>query len=93
MASKTKGDDATTTTTGSNILTRSKAFKTLVNKVFAACDTSKSGDVSKSEMYVGVLSVHLTLARYAGPAACYVSIQYTIIQYNTMQYHNKINKI
>ena len=58
---------------GSNILTRSKPFKTLVDKVFNACDTSKSNDVSKSELYVGLLSIHITLARYAGPAACFVS--------------------
>jgi hypothetical protein len=45
----------------------------LVDKVFVACDTSKSGSVSKSELYVGLLSVHVTLARYAGPAACFVS--------------------
>ena len=58
---------------GSNILTRSKPFKTLVDKVFKACDTSKTGDVSKSELYIGLLSIHITLARYAGPAACFVS--------------------
>ena len=60
---------------GSNILTRSKPFKTLVDKVFKACDTSKTGDVSKSELYIGLLSIHITLARYAGPAACFVSFQ------------------
>jgi len=58
---------------GSNILTRSKPFKTLVDKVFKACDTSKTGDVSKNELYVGLLLIHITLARYAGPAACFVS--------------------
>jgi exonuclease I len=62
---------------GSNILTRSKPFKTLVDKVFNACDTSKSNDVSKSELYVGLLSIHITLARYAGPAACFVSFSAT----------------
>ncbi len=56
-----------------NILTRSKPFQKLVDKVFTACDTSKTGSVSKSELYVGLLSVHITLARYAGPAACFVS--------------------
>mmetsp|Transcript_7179 Transcript_7179/g.17536 ORF Transcript_7179/g.17536 Transcript_7179/m.17536 type:complete len:198 (+) Transcript_7179:163-756(+) len=54
-----------------NILTRSKPFQKLVDKVFTACDTSKTGSVSKSELYVGLLSVHITLARYAGPAACF----------------------
>ena len=56
-----------------NILGRSKGFKKLVDKIFKACDTTKSGDISKSELYVGTLSVHITLARYAGPAACFVS--------------------
>eukprot|EP00531_Pseudo-nitzschia_arenysensis_P013326 CAMPEP_0116128026 /NCGR_PEP_ID=MMETSP0329-20121206/7143_1 /TAXON_ID=697910 /ORGANISM="Pseudo-nitzschia arenysensis, Strain B593" /LENGTH=202 /DNA_ID=CAMNT_0003622143 /DNA_START=63 /DNA_END=671 /DNA_ORIENTATION=- len=54
-----------------NILTRSKPFQKLVDKVFKACDTSKTGSISKSELYVGLLSVHITLARYAGPAACF----------------------
>ena len=71
---KTKTKTTSVSGSSSNILTRSKAFKSLVDKVFTACDTSKSGDVSKSELYVGLLSVHITLARYAGPAACFVSI-------------------
>jgi hypothetical protein len=56
-----------------NILTQSKPFQKLVDRVFAKCDTSKTGDVSKSELYAGLLTVHITLARYAGPAACFVS--------------------
>jgi len=54
-----------------NILTKSKPFQKLVDSVFAKCDTSESGDVSKSELYAGLLTVHITLARYAGPAACF----------------------
>lgn len=71
VGTKTKTSGSSGSGSGSNILTRSKAFKSLVDKVFTACDTSKSGDVSKSELYVGLLSVHITLARYAGPAACF----------------------
>lgn len=56
-----------------NILTRSKPFKALVDRVFKACDTSKTGNISKTDLYIGLLSVHITLARYAGPAACFVS--------------------
>jgi hypothetical protein len=56
-----------------NILTKSKPFQKLVASVFANCDTSKSGEVSKSELYAGLLTVHITLARYAGPVACFVS--------------------
>jgi len=62
---------ATKGSSSGNILTRSKQFQKLVDKVFTACDTSKNGSVSKSELYVGLLSVHITLARYAGPAACF----------------------
>lgn len=54
-----------------NILTRSTKFQKLVDNAFVKCDADKSGNVSKSELYVGLLSIHLTLARYAGPAACY----------------------
>jgi len=56
-----------------NFLTRSKQFQELLDKAFKDCDTDKSGSISKSELYVGMLSIHLTLAKYAGPAACYVS--------------------
>ena len=62
-------------TQGGNILTRSRPFQKLVDKVFTACDTGKTGWISQSELYVGVLSVHITLARYAGPAACFVSMR------------------
>ena len=58
---------------GSNIIARNKAFKILIEKAFVACDTSKSGNISKTELYIAMLSVHITLARYAGPAACFVS--------------------
>lgn len=54
-----------------NILTRSKPFQALVDKVFTSCDTDKTGSISKGELYVGLLSVHVTLGRYAGPAALF----------------------
>ena len=65
--------DVTTPPNGSNVLTRSKPFKALVNKAFTACDLNKSGDICRSELYSSLLFVHSTLARYAGPAACFVS--------------------
>jgi hypothetical protein len=55
-----------------NILTRSKGFKLLVKKTFAVCDNDKTGEVGKAELYAGLLLVHLKLAKFAGPAACYV---------------------
>mmetsp|Transcript_29024 Transcript_29024/g.33252 ORF Transcript_29024/g.33252 Transcript_29024/m.33252 type:complete len:205 (-) Transcript_29024:203-817(-) len=59
------------TQNGSNVFTRSKPFKSLVNKAFTACDLNQSGDVSRSELYSSLLYVHITLARYAGPTACF----------------------
>mmetsp|Transcript_18741 Transcript_18741/g.21696 ORF Transcript_18741/g.21696 Transcript_18741/m.21696 type:complete len:241 (-) Transcript_18741:196-918(-) len=56
---------------GSNVFTRSKPFQALVNKAFTACDLNQSGDVSRSELYSSLLYVHITLARYAGPTACF----------------------
>lgn len=61
----------TATTKASNILTRSKPFKVLVTKTFKACDTSHTGDISKSELYVGLLMVHVKLAKFCGPAATF----------------------
>jgi hypothetical protein len=34
----------------------------------------KNGQVDKNELYMGLLMVHLKLAKFAGPAACYVSV-------------------
>jgi hypothetical protein len=45
----------------------------MVTKAFNDCDTSKSGEVDKQELYAGLLLVHLKLAKFAGAAACYVS--------------------
>ena len=67
-----------------NFLTRSTRFCKLVDYVYNVCDADKTGQIGKSELYAGLLLVHLNLAKYAGPAACFVSrfwyccyIQYT----------------
>lgn len=52
-------------------MTKSGAFTTLVDKAFAVCDDSADGIIDEAELYAGLLLVHLTLAKYAGPAACY----------------------
>lgn len=52
-------------------LTDSRAFRAIVSKAFDVCDESGNGSVDKTELYVAVLLVHLNLAKYAGPAACY----------------------
>jgi len=51
--------------------TKTKAFQLLVNKAFDICDMSDDGIIDASELYTGLLLVHLNLAKYAGPAACY----------------------
>ncbi|KAL3921190.1 MAG: hypothetical protein SGARI_006742, partial [Bacillariaceae sp.] len=38
---------------------------------FTICDADGSGAIDKRELYAGLLLVHLNLAKYAGPAACY----------------------
>lgn len=55
----------------SNWITRSYHFKKLCKYVFEICDKGKTGAINSTELYAGVLLVHLTLAKYAGPAACY----------------------
>lgn len=67
----TKAGVATKGARRRSILTRSKPFQKLVDKVFKGCDTSNTGTISKSELYVGLLSVHIKLGRYAGPAALF----------------------
>ena len=56
------------------MLTRSKPFQTLLKKTFEQVDTAKNNEVDKTELYAGLLMVHLKLAKFAGPAACYVSV-------------------
>jgi hypothetical protein len=58
-----------------NFLTRLKAFQKLSDMSFDICDPDKTGAVGKSDLYAGVILVHLNLAKYAGPAACYVSLE------------------
>jgi len=53
------------------MLTKSHAFQVLVSKAFEVCDDSEDGVVDETELYAGLLLVHLNLAKYAGPAACY----------------------
>ena len=57
--------------TTSNFITRSSSFKKLCSYVFSICDTNNTGSINSTELYAGVLLVHLNLAKYAGPAACF----------------------
>jgi hypothetical protein len=54
-----------------SFLTRTKAFKKLTKWAFSVCDSDKTGQLNKSELYAGLLLVHINLAKYAGAAACY----------------------
>jgi len=56
---------------GSYLLTRSEAFRKAAEWAFAKCDTDGSGRLRRGELYAGVLLVHIQLAKYVGPAACY----------------------
>lgn len=35
-------------------------------------DIANKGEIDKVELYAGLLMIHLKIAKYAGPAACYV---------------------
>jgi len=54
-----------------NILTESKLFQKMVESSFQSMDRTGNGQVSKDELYAGLLLVHLKLAKFAGAAACY----------------------
>jgi hypothetical protein len=54
-----------------SFLTRSRAFKKLTKWAFSVCDSDKTGQLGKSELFAGLLLVHINLAKYAGAAACY----------------------
>jgi hypothetical protein len=54
-----------------NFLTRSQAFQRLTKWAFSVCDSDGTGQVGKTELYAGILLVHLQIAKYAGAAACY----------------------
>ena len=42
---------------------------------FKVCDQNGSGRINKTELYTGMLLVYLNLAKYVGPAACYVRVR------------------
>lgn len=62
-----------------NVLTESKPFKLMVESTFKAMDGSGNGQVNKDELYAGLLMLHLKLAKFAGAAACYVSLTMWIV--------------
>jgi hypothetical protein len=54
-----------------SFLTRTRSFKKLTKWAFSVCDSDKTGQLGKSELFAGLLLVHVNLAKYAGAAACY----------------------
>mmetsp|Transcript_31933 Transcript_31933/g.52698 ORF Transcript_31933/g.52698 Transcript_31933/m.52698 type:complete len:231 (-) Transcript_31933:933-1625(-) len=64
----------------SNFITRSKSFNKLCKYVFSICDGNHTGAINATELYAGVLLVHLNLAKYAGAAACYPATRQAVDQ-------------
>ena len=53
-----------------SILTGSSFFKKICDNVFDTIDVDRSGKINESELYQGLLLIHLKLGMYFGPAAC-----------------------
>ena len=80
-AHPTKPSTTITTKMGSSssFLTRTKTFEKLAKYAFDMCNSDKeSGEIDKTELYAGILLVHLNLAKYAGAAACYPPSRATV---------------
>ena len=69
-----------TTTNSGNFLTNSHPFQRLVHWAFSVCDDDQTGELGKAELFAGLLLVHLNLAKYAGPAACYPPSRHVVNQ-------------
>lgn len=50
--------------------TGSSFFRNICNDVFDSIDVDRSGKIDESELYQGLLLIHLKLGLYFGPAAC-----------------------
>lgn len=61
-----------------NWLTRTAAFNKLSRWAFDQCDLDGSGQLDQTELYAGLLLVHVNLAKYAGAAACYPPSRLTV---------------
>lgn len=54
----------------SSMLTGSSFFQSICDDVFDSIDADDSGKIDESELYQGLLLIHLKLGMYFGPAAC-----------------------
>lgn len=53
-----------------SFLSRSERFQKLVQQAFDSIDVDNSGTIDKTELYSGLILIHLNLAAYIGAAAC-----------------------
>ncbi|CAJ1968032.1 unnamed protein product [Cylindrotheca closterium] len=60
-----------------NLLTNSKPFKMMVSSTFKSMDNTGNGEVTKDELYAGLLLIHLKLSKFVGAPACYPPIKTT----------------
>ena len=49
---------------------KSSAFQSLTKWAFSVCNADGNGQISRDDLYAGILLVHLHLAKYVGIAAC-----------------------
>jgi hypothetical protein len=67
---KTKKISSPSLQKASSWFCRTSHFYHLCDMAFEAVDADQSGTVDESELYAGLLLIHLKLGTYAGPAAC-----------------------
>mmetsp|Transcript_44313 Transcript_44313/g.106755 ORF Transcript_44313/g.106755 Transcript_44313/m.106755 type:complete len:243 (+) Transcript_44313:159-887(+) len=65
------------TTGEGSVLTNSKPFKMMVTSTFKGMDSTGSGEVTKDELYAGLLLIHLKLSKFVGAPACYPPVKDT----------------
>ena len=68
--SERKSNSQQSGTFSSAIFTRSSFFQKMCDDVFDSIDVDRSGKIDESELYQGLLLIHLKLGLYFGPAAC-----------------------
>lgn len=65
------------TTGEGSILTDSKPFKMMISSTFQSMDRTGNGEVTKDELYAGLLLIHLKLSKFVGAPACYPPVKDT----------------
>lgn len=70
LEQKEASDKKLSASKASSMLTGSSFFRKICDDVFDSIDADKSGKINESELYQGLLLIHLKLGMYFGPAAC-----------------------